>query len=694
MAGYNIDRVAVIGAGNMGSGIAQKYATEGLRVTLVDLDDVRVEAGLRRISGLLGEGVERRIFRPEQATEIRERIHGTSDWERLAEVDLVIEAVFEDLGVKAKVFERLSAVCRPDCILATNTSSFRVADVAAGEGVVGPERVIGLHYFYHPAKNRLVEVIGHAGSDPAALAAAWAAQEAIGKTPIHSADAPGFVVNRFFVPWLNEAVRLLAEGVADIPTIDAAAKQAYRIGMGPFELMNVTGVPIALHAATTLGQELGELYAPHPRLAEQVESGKLWRLDGAAPDEARFAAVADRLLGVVFHIAACLVDEGVATVEDTDIGARVGLRWSKGPFELLNRAGRDVARAQAAATVAPYGQATPALLADGDGPVPIRLVTVTEGQGATTVRIDRPDALNALNPAVGEQLAPAVEAARSAGAPLIIAGAGKAFVAGADVKFFVDRLRADDFAAIHEFTASAAAVFARLSEASGAPSVARVHGLSLGGGSELALACDYIAATAKASFGFPETGIGIIPGLGGTQRLARRIGWPLAKWMVYTGATVTAAQALELGLADSVTGFGQLDSDCLRLVQAPPSPPGRIAPTGPPSDAWRPLWELFAGNSVEALLACQVPPDDPALAKAIKRMGHKSPAALRLAERLMDAGAALPLPAALQLELDALPEVFGHPDALEGLSALIEGRRPSFLQEPVGQAPSSIFSMT
>ena len=228
MAAYNIEKIAVIGAGNMGSGIAQKYATEGFNVVLVDLDDARVEAGLARIRTLLSQGVERRIFKDAQAEAIAGRVSGTADWERLSDVDLVIEAVFEDLGVKAKVFERLSAVCKPNCVLATNTSSFRVADVAASAGLIGPERVVGLHYFFHPAKNRLVEVIGHAGSDPAAVAAAWAAQEAIGKTPIHSADAPGFVVNRFFVPWLNEAVRILAEGLADIPTIGAAAKKVLR----------------------------------------------------------------------------------------------------------------------------------------------------------------------------------------------------------------------------------------------------------------------------------------------------------------------------------------------------------------------------------------------------------------------------------------------------------------------------------
>ncbi|MHC4838953.1 MAG: 3-hydroxyacyl-CoA dehydrogenase family protein, partial [Planctomycetota bacterium] len=240
MSSYRIKKFAVIGAGNMGSGIAQKIATEGYECVLVDLDDEKVARGLGIIRKLLDQGVERKVFRPQQAEAILGRLHGTSDWSDLADVDLVVEAVFEDVGVKRSVFERLSEHCKPTAILATNTSSFYVKDLV--DSVVNPERLIGLHYFFHPAKNRLVEVIGHEGTDPAAFRAAWASQEAVGKTPIWSADAPGFVVNRYFVPWVNEGVRLLGEGVADIPTIEWAAKKAFGVGMGPFELLNQVGV--------------------------------------------------------------------------------------------------------------------------------------------------------------------------------------------------------------------------------------------------------------------------------------------------------------------------------------------------------------------------------------------------------------------------------------------------------------------
>src|SRR5262249_3707181 len=157
---------------------------EGFPVVLVDLDDAKVARGLGIIDDTLGQGVERKVFRPEEAKAIRERISGTSEWSRLADVDLVIEAVFEDFEGKRLGFARLEEVCRPDALLATNTSSFLVSDLA--RGMKHPERILGLHYFYHPAKNRLVEVIAGEETSPEAFSSAWTAQEMMGKTPIRS----------------------------------------------------------------------------------------------------------------------------------------------------------------------------------------------------------------------------------------------------------------------------------------------------------------------------------------------------------------------------------------------------------------------------------------------------------------------------------------------------------------------------
>ena len=670
-----IRRLAVIGAGNMGSGIAQKMATAGFSVTLVDLDEEKVARGLSGIQDTLDAGVERKIFKPDQAREILARIDGSTEWNDLSTVDLVIEAVFEDLGVKRKVFEKLEQVCRPDAILASNTSSFFVRDLA--QTAKHPERVIGLHYFYHPAKNRLVEVVPGEQTAPEVTRAAWSLQERLGKTPIASADASGFVVNRYFVPWLNEAVRLLDEQVADTPTIEAACKKTFGVGMGPFELMNVTGVPIALHAATTLGEQFGPLYAPDNRLRRQVESGQPWSLEGA-PDESRFDAVAERMLAVVFYVACALVEEGVGTIEDTDIGARVGLRWPRGPFEMLNRYGVDRALELVRRLGERWEVTAPRLLVDraaAGKPFSFELVQSSVRDGVAWLTVNRPDAMNALNETVVAQLHEAFRRAASDTAVrgIVIGGAGKAFIAGADIRFFVRNIEAKDLDRIVEFTRAGHALLNDIDRCD-KPVVARLQGLALGGGLELALACDAIVATPRASVAFPETGIGIYPGLGGTQRLPRRVGKGLAKWLILTGQMLSANEARAIGLVDAVVPYDSLDSTILDRVQNGAAAVGRLDGLGPVSS----LAAFFERVSVEEILSGEAEVgDDPRLGKAIKTVGYKAPIALRLAERLVDDGIELSLDEGLELELSHLTEIFGTADAYEGLSSL--GRkRPEF----------------
>jgi enoyl-CoA hydratase / 3-hydroxyacyl-CoA dehydrogenase len=658
--------LAVIGAGNMGSGIAQKMASEGFDVILVDLDEERVARGLRGIQKTLEDGIERKLFTPETVAGIRSRIRGTTRFDDLAGVDLVVEAVFEEMDVKRDVFARLERACRPDAILATNTSSFAVSDIAAGTR--SPDRVIGLHYFYHPAKNRLVEVVGGAKSSAAALARAWTLQERLGKTPIRSKDSCGFIVNRFFGPWLAEAVRILDEGIADIPTIEAAAKQAFGIGMGPFELMNVTGIPIAVHTDDTLGAAFGPLHGTPDRLRKQFESGQPWDLSGE-PALAKTDLVADRLAGIVFYVASALVDEGVGTIEDTDIGARVGLRWRQGPFELMNAYGlRRAARLiedVATRWKVPVPGVFSAQAASGQ-PFAFTLVRREDRDGIATLTIDRPDALNAINETVVAQLGAAFRAAAADPAVkgIVIAGSGKAFIAGADIRFFVRNIEAKNVPAIARFTRAGQELLLEVQRCR-TPVVARVHGLALGGGVEIALACHYIVATPKATFAFPETGIGIYPGLGGTQRTTARVGRALAKWLVLTGETVTAEQAAAIGLVDRVVPYEDLDAAIRECVARGPVPDRTPRPV---PEAFRDVAARFESADVESLRASD------------KRIGYKAPIALRLASDLIDRGEGTAIEQGIAMELSHLDEIFSTADAYEGLSSLGR-RRPVFKGE-------------
>lgn len=671
-----IEKLAVIGAGTMGSGIAQKFATEGFPVLLVDLDEDKVRRGIEGIRKTLGEGVERRIFKPEQAERILSRVKGTSDWEALADVDLAVEAVFEDQGVKKRVFERLEQVCRPDAVLATNTSSFSVTDLAAG--LKHPERVVGLHFFFHPAKNRLVEVVSGARTDAEVLRRTWALQEQTGKIPIASADSYGFIVNRYFAVWLNEAIRFAQEGRASLRTIEEAAKQAFGVGMGPFELMNVSGIPIAVHTCNTLKRAYGAFYGPAELLVQQMESDKLWDL-ADEPDREQFQAVADRMLGGVLLAAAELVDEGVGTVDDVDLGARVGLRWPKGPFELANGIGTNAALELARRVAEPWKRALPRTLAEPaktSRPFEFVLVQSAIADGVATLTLNRPDSLNALNEAVMTQLINAFHAAvkdpQVRG--IVIAGRGKAFIAGADIRFFIRNIDEQRLDRTVEFT-KLCQDFLREIDACPKPVVARLHGLALGGGFELALACDHIVASEKAAVAFPETGIGIYPGLGGTQRTTRRVGVGLAKYLVFTGQMLSARDAAAIGLVDRVVAPDALDAAVLEAIGE--GTVTRRSPT-PVSGAFAARAAFFATAQPDTLLADTADePDDPDLRDAIRRVRRKAPIALRIAGELIEQGADMPLENALALELDHLTEIFSTRDAYTGLCS-VGGSPPKF----------------
>jgi enoyl-CoA hydratase/3-hydroxyacyl-CoA dehydrogenase len=307
-------------------------------VVLIDTDHKRVDGAFSRIRRTLAQAVERGIFTEDRVAEILSRITGAVDLAAAAEADLVIEAVFEDRRIKSDVFRKLDALCGERTLLATNTSTFRVGELAAS--TTRPDRFIGLHYFHPAVKNRLLEVVPHTGTSPETLAAALAFAKGHGKTAIRVKDAPGFAVNRFFVPFLNEAARMLGEKMADIPTLEAGARAAFGIDRGPFALMNATGVPLAVHATRSLGQALGPFYETCPVLTAQMEKGRDWDLSGPV-DAAGVTAVSERFLGVCLGIAATLVAEGIATREDTDLAARVGLRWERGPFEIMEELGPE-----------------------------------------------------------------------------------------------------------------------------------------------------------------------------------------------------------------------------------------------------------------------------------------------------------------------------------------------------------------
>jgi enoyl-CoA hydratase/3-hydroxyacyl-CoA dehydrogenase len=680
-----IDSIAIIGAGNMGSGIAQKSAQEHFEVQMVDREQQWIDKGKQTISDFLDEAVGRRIFSPNQVEEIKSRVTGVVGTENVAsDTDLIIEAVFEDFDVKTEVFGILDEVCDEHTILASNTSSLSVNDLA--EAVGRPDRFVGLHFFYHPAKNRLVEIIPAETTSAETLASVEQYCKTMGKVVIVCKDRPGFVVNRFFVPWLNEACKLLEEGVATTAQIDAVARKAFRIGLGPFALMNLTGSPIAMHSTDYLAAQLDTpRYLATQTLRDLVADGRTWEIGGDEEcTEGTATVIRERLLGQVFAVSAQIVAEEICSMEDVDRGAKVGLRWALGPFEIANRIGVKEAVRMAVDYAQEAGLELPEWFTERRESFDFSYVDVAIEGSIATVRINRPEAMNALNVTVVSQLGDVLDDlnSREDVSTIVLEGAGKAFVAGADVKFFVDKIRADAIPDIYDFTANGHIVLDKL-ESSPKTTIALTTGLALGGGLELALSCDYRVGTRRTQFRFPETSIGIYPGLGGTQRTPRICGIECARFAVLAGNFLDAESAKALGLLTHLVDPSAVETTVSAI--AAQGKPGEKYPSKPADSEHSVVsfaTSFYSDDNIVSLLSGRVPEgydsEDKVVSRQLKSLSRTAPIALSMASDLLDTATRSDLNSGLESELQGLDSIFSTDDALEGLSALIEGRRPEY----------------
>lgn len=686
----SIKTVAIIGSGNMGSGIAQKSAQENFEIQMVDREEKWVNHGQEIISNLLEQALERRIFNIEQVNSIKEKISGVVGTNNVdPKTDLVIEAVFEDFNVKKDVFTILDQVCNEHTILASNTSSLSVNDLAKASG--RPDRFIGLHFFYHPAKNRLVEIIPAESTTKNTLKAVETYCKTMGKVVIICKDRPGFVVNRFFVPWLNEACILLQEGVATAAQIDSIAREAFNIGMGPFALMNLTGPTIALHATDYLAEQLDTpRYTGAKNLREIVDKGELWKIgDEEHYDENLSITVKERLLGQVFAVAGQIVDEEICSKEDVDRGAKVGLRWDEGPFEIANKIGIKEAYRMAEKYCKLVNFKIPITLENQfniSEDFIFSYIDVEINDSVAIVRLNRPEAMNALNVKLVTELGDVIEGLNqnSSVNTIVLEGAGKAFVAGADVKFFVDKINEDSFQEIYDFTAHGHEVLNKI-ENSSKVTIALTTGLALGGGLELALSCDYRIGTNRTQFRFPETNIGIYPGLGGTQRTTRICGLEIARYAVLAGNFLNSETAKAFGLLTHLVDVNDIDKTIYEIINLGKNNDKYLKNSIDEDHSIvkfarrfytdENLYSILNGSDLEDLDM-----SDNQVSRQIKSLSRTAPIALSTASKLLDIAnnKDTEFNQGLKQELDNLEHIFSTSDSLEGLSALIEGRRAKY----------------
>jgi enoyl-CoA hydratase/3-hydroxyacyl-CoA dehydrogenase len=589
-----VSKAAVVGGGTMGGEIAQAIAAADIPVVVKDIDQQFVDAALEKAravtEGQLARLVKKEKLTQEQAdsrlAETMGLISGTTTYEGFGEVDFVVEAVPEKMEIKQAVFRELDSVTPGHAILASNTSSLSITEIA--EATLRPDKVVGFHFFYPASVMPLVEVIVGDDTTMETATAAYNFAQAIRKQPIVCGEVPGFVVNRILMATMGEIWRAQESQGLSLKAIDEAIAAAQAAPMGPFFLTDLLGLDTTLHVAEHLSESYGEDFYVHQGLKQLVADGKLGAKSGgegffkdgeqtipgdAEPDAEELVAM---FTGRALIEACKLVEEGVCSVRDIDVGmmAGAGLDPRKGlfpPFWKADLEGLDNVLEGLERLEEKLGErfAPPVLLRrlvaqgrfglqSGQGFYPYP--QPDEGEQAETVKLETRGSvaiawlanapMNAISPEVIRDLGTVwerVKASGEIGAMAIVSSIPLVFSAGADIKAFTQMDAGNGEELIH----TAHALLRDLGQGRVA-TVAAVNAIAFGGGCELAMACDVRIAAEAAVFGQPEIKLGIIPGFGGTQRLPRLVGPNKALEMNLVGDAILADEALEFGLANRI----------------------------------------------------------------------------------------------------------------------------------------------
>ncbi len=658
-------KAAVVGAGTMGGEIAQAIAAADVPVVLKDIKQEFVDAGMEKArevtKGQLDRLVSKQKLTQEQADarldEVMGRITGALDYGEFGDVDFVIEAAPEKIEIKRAVFGELDEATPGHAILASNTSSLSITEIA--DATLRPDKVVGFHFFYPASVMPLLEIVEGEESSGETVQAAINFAQAIRKQPITCAEVPGFVVNRILNSAVGELWRAQEQQGLSIQKIDAKVADKQLAPMGPFILTDLLGLDTVLHVAEHLRSSYGDSFYVHEGLRKLVADGHLGAKSGGDgfykdgepqiegdgdPDDELIETFSLKAL-----VEACLLlEEGVAAARDIDLGmmAGAGLDPRRGlfpPFMKADLEGLDVVLEKLERAEQTHGErfAAPTVLKrlaaqgrlgqkSGQGfyayPQPDEddqtdtVKLETRGDVAIAWLMNPP--MNAISPQVIGDLATVwkrVNEGGEVGAMVIASANPVVFSAGADIKAFT-QMDTDGGA---EMINTGHALLRELGS-SRVSTVAAVNALAFGGGCELAMACDFRIAAFSSVFGQPEIKLGIIPGFGGTQRLPRLVGPEKALEMNLIGDAITSSEAFSYGLVNRMVGDQELFDTALQWARK------------------------LAGQA-------------PVAVEQIKRVSHKGD---------LDEG--------IEAEKEGFAKAFLSEDAKEGISAFLGKRTPKW----------------
>ncbi len=649
-----VSKIAVIGAGEMGHGIAELAALSGFQVTMRDVKKELVDRGMERLKWSLDKLVENSQITPDQRDGVLTRVRATVDLrEAVKDADVVIEAVFEDLDLKKKVFSELDALAPPHAILASNTSGLSIT--AMGKATKRPAKVVGMHFFNPVVMMPLIEIVKGDDTSDETMRDVEELAKAFKKTPIVCRkDVPGFITSRTIAPYMLEAAWIHDEEGVATEVIDSAMKFKVGFPMGPFELADRVGVDLLAMATSKQGIPVPpsiEKLAKAGRHGQKSGEGFYPYKGGAkpaiTPEQGKDFDVL-RILAPVVNEAARLLEWEVAPAETIDLAMRLGTAFPKGPLRLADELGLD---AVLTALRGSSRHTAVRLLEDmvargdlgaksgngfyyhGEKPAETAYDTIRISKdpetSAATLTLNRPDRLNTINPEMVEDLDRAFsELENDAGVRcLVITGAGeKAFSAGADVTAFgtIDKAhKAWGHSRRMSFVFHRLANFPK-------PTIAAINGYAYGGGLEMALACDFRVAARRAKMGQTELTLGLVTGAGGIPRLVKLLGLARAKELVLLGARLTADEAHNIGLITQVFENEEF--------------PHRVAE--------------FAA-----------------------KLAKSAPVAYRLAKLVLNRAVDMSTDAGLEAEALAFGHVTSTEDIFEGIQAMMEKREPKFKGE-------------